>query len=143
MATVGVRELKNRLSEYLRRVAEGEVVIVTDRGRVVAELRPPGLVPDPVPEGFEGMPLRFWQSVASGRIRLGQPGFEDDLGGQRIDRGGVLAPRHAVGTLAGEAAARFPRAVAFVDQVGRARMPLRDHLGKAARKRTHRLFAAI
>ena len=36
---VGVRELKARLSEYVRRARDGEVVLVTDRGRVVAELR--------------------------------------------------------------------------------------------------------
>ena len=43
MKTVGVRELKNRLSEHLRRVRAGESVLVTDRGEVVAELIPPGL----------------------------------------------------------------------------------------------------
>ena len=38
---VGTRELKNRLSYYLRLVkATGEPVFVTDRGAVVAELRP-------------------------------------------------------------------------------------------------------
>ena len=37
---VGTRELKNRLSHYLRQVKQGEVVEVTDRGEVVAELRP-------------------------------------------------------------------------------------------------------
>jgi prevent-host-death family protein len=42
MRSVGVRELKNRLSEYLRRVRLGESVLVTDRGQVVAELLPPG-----------------------------------------------------------------------------------------------------
>ena len=42
MKTVGVRELKNRLSEYLRDVRAGERVLVTDRGEVVAELAPPG-----------------------------------------------------------------------------------------------------
>ncbi len=41
MATVGIRELKNRLSEFLRRVADGERVTVTDRGRPVAVLVPP------------------------------------------------------------------------------------------------------
>lgn len=40
MKEVGIRELKNRLSEYLRLVREGEVVMVTDRGEVIAELRP-------------------------------------------------------------------------------------------------------
>ena len=42
METVGIRELKNRLSAYVRRVQAGDVVLVTDRGRVVAELVPPG-----------------------------------------------------------------------------------------------------
>jgi antitoxin (DNA-binding transcriptional repressor) of toxin-antitoxin stability system len=41
MKTVGVRELKNHLSEYLRRVRLGESVLVTDRGEVVAEFSPP------------------------------------------------------------------------------------------------------
>lgn len=42
MKTVGVRELKNRLSEYLRQAKAGDSVLVTDRGQVVAELSPPG-----------------------------------------------------------------------------------------------------
>lgn len=37
---VGVRELKQRLSEYLERVARGEVIRVTDRGRPKALLTP-------------------------------------------------------------------------------------------------------
>ncbi|TVR52030.1 MAG: prevent-host-death protein [Gemmatimonadales bacterium] len=41
MRTVGVKNLKNRLSEYLRLVAAGETVLVTHRDRVVAELTPP------------------------------------------------------------------------------------------------------
>jgi len=36
---VGTKELKNRLSHYLRKVRDGEIVRVTDRGEVVAELR--------------------------------------------------------------------------------------------------------
>jgi antitoxin (DNA-binding transcriptional repressor) of toxin-antitoxin stability system len=39
--TVGLKVLKNRLSEYIRLVAGGETILVTDRDRVVAELRPP------------------------------------------------------------------------------------------------------
>ena len=42
MKSVGLRELKNRLSEYVREVRSGECVLVTDRGEVVAELLPPG-----------------------------------------------------------------------------------------------------
>lgn len=41
MKAVAVKELKNRLSAYLREVRNGEVVLVTDRGQVVAELRQP------------------------------------------------------------------------------------------------------
>jgi len=41
MKAVAVKELKNRLSAYLREVATGEIVLVTDRGKVVAELRRP------------------------------------------------------------------------------------------------------
>lgn len=42
MLAVGIKTLKNRLSEYVRRVVQGEVVLVTDHDRVVAELRAPG-----------------------------------------------------------------------------------------------------
>ena len=41
MTSVGIRNLKNQLSRYVRRVAAGERVVVTDRGGVVAELVPP------------------------------------------------------------------------------------------------------
>jgi prevent-host-death family protein len=40
MARVGVRELRQRASELLRRVAAGETIEVTDRGRPVALLSP-------------------------------------------------------------------------------------------------------
>jgi prevent-host-death family protein len=40
MATVGVRELRQRASELLRRVEAGETIEVTDRGRPVAVLAP-------------------------------------------------------------------------------------------------------
>ena len=43
MKQVGLRELKNRLSEYVRLVRAGERVLVTDRGQVVAELAPPSV----------------------------------------------------------------------------------------------------
>ena len=40
---VGVRDLKASLSAYLRRVAAGESVVVTDHGRPVARLVPPDM----------------------------------------------------------------------------------------------------
>jgi len=42
MRAVGIKVLKNRLSEYVRLAAGGETILVTDRDKVVAELRPPG-----------------------------------------------------------------------------------------------------
>lgn len=41
MRAVGLKTLKNKLSEYVRLAASGETVLVTDRDRVVAELTPP------------------------------------------------------------------------------------------------------
>jgi antitoxin (DNA-binding transcriptional repressor) of toxin-antitoxin stability system len=40
MKVVGVKQLKARLSEYVRLVKAGETILVTDRDEVVAELRP-------------------------------------------------------------------------------------------------------
>jgi len=61
MKSVGLRELKNRLSEYIRQVRSGEGVVVTDRGEVVAKLIPPG-------QGVEG------RGVASGLEVLARRG---------------------------------------------------------------------
>ncbi len=40
MSSIGIRELRQRASEYLRRVEAGETIEVTDRGRPVALLMP-------------------------------------------------------------------------------------------------------
>jgi prevent-host-death family protein len=40
MQKVGLKTLKNKLSEYVRLAASGETVVITDRGRVVAEIVP-------------------------------------------------------------------------------------------------------
>lgn len=38
---IGLKILKNKLCEYVRRVAQGETILIADRERVVAELVPP------------------------------------------------------------------------------------------------------
>ena len=38
---VGMRDLKNRLSEYFRQVKNGESLIVTERGEIIAQIIPP------------------------------------------------------------------------------------------------------
>ena len=65
MRAVGIRELKNRLSEFIRLGEAGESVIVTDRGTVVAELRPSG--PTTVPPSTEGAE----ELVRTGRATTG------------------------------------------------------------------------
>jgi len=65
---VGLRELKNRLSEYVRQVRRGEEVLVTDRGAVVAELGPPGraAMSGAVPAGLVELATR-------GLVTIGAP----------------------------------------------------------------------
>lgn len=71
MRAVGIRELKNRLSEYLRAVKRGERVLVTDRGQVVAELGPPQAYPEPpVPAGLAAM-------VRENTLQVGLPNSAD------------------------------------------------------------------
>lgn len=65
MSEVGIKALKNRLSEYVRAAAAGETVLVTDRGRVVAELIAP-------------------------RVRAGAPAAEQRLA--ELARQGLLTP---------------------------------------------------
>ena len=75
--TVGVKDLKNNLSHYLRKVAQGQRISVTAHGRLVAELGPPPaarpslsryqqLIADGVitPAIEEGDPLEGWERLA-------------------------------------------------------------------------------
>ena len=66
--TAGIRELKNNLSEYVRRVEGGERVAVTAHGRVVAMLVPP----DDAARGRRR--TRLEEMIADGRAR---PPLED------------------------------------------------------------------
>lgn len=61
MIEVGVKELKDRLSEYLRHVANGERVRVTSRGRAVAEI---------LPAASDPLGPRLRALVAEGRVAL-------------------------------------------------------------------------
>jgi prevent-host-death family protein len=50
--SVGVRELKAHLSEYLREVKNGQIVVITEHGREVARLMPVG---QPVEERLQAL----------------------------------------------------------------------------------------
>lgn len=58
----GIRELKDNLSRYIRRIEAGERVVVTAHGRVVAELIRPAA-------GREGRTSGFERLIASGEVR--------------------------------------------------------------------------
>lgn len=62
VTSTGIRELKDHLSRYIRRIEAGERIAITAHGRVVAELVPPG-------SNTRGTPSRFDELVASGVIR--------------------------------------------------------------------------
>ncbi len=59
MRAVGIKRLKNKLSEHVKLAASGETVLVTDRDRVVAQLGPPspGRSTQP-PDGFVAKGIR-------------------------------------------------------------------------------------
>jgi prevent-host-death family protein len=65
MTSAGIRDLKNNLSRYIRRVAAGERIAVTDHGRTVAELRPPTVPPAGSVRGS-----RYEELLAAGIVRL-------------------------------------------------------------------------
>lgn len=60
MISTGIRELKDRLSHYVRQVEAGRRISVTVHGRVVAELVPPA--------GRTGARARYDELVAAGAI---------------------------------------------------------------------------
>jgi antitoxin (DNA-binding transcriptional repressor) of toxin-antitoxin stability system len=68
MKTVGMHELKNHPSAYVRLVRARERVLITDHGEVVAELRPPE------PIGREAMSYPgLHELVQQGKARPGAP----------------------------------------------------------------------
>jgi hypothetical protein len=80
LKTVGIKDLKNNLSAYLRDVKRGTRVLVSDRNEVVAELHEPGAVyataddPNPVlaawgRAGIVTLPKRPKSPVAKSPIR--------------------------------------------------------------------------
>ena len=71
MKTLGVRELKNRLSAYLRIVEQGERVAVTHRGRIVAELGPPAKAAE------EEAQSDLRRRARAGTVRLSAPNNPD------------------------------------------------------------------
>lgn len=66
---MNIRALKDKLSAYLRDVQHGDVFLITDRGRVVAELRQP----TQNPSAIESIQSREQALVDRGVLKLGLP----------------------------------------------------------------------
>jgi antitoxin (DNA-binding transcriptional repressor) of toxin-antitoxin stability system len=96
MRAVGLKVLKNKLSEYVRLVAGGETVLITDRDRVVAELVPPApgrgqttadvALADAVRQGWLTPPLIGPGGDVPRRPVLTFAVLIDDLAADRSDR---------------------------------------------------------
>ena len=96
MRAVGVKVLKDRLSEYVRLAASGETVLVTDRDRVVAELGPPrpgraatvadALLAEAVREGWVTPPLTSAQGPPPRAPVACWSEIADALGRDRAER---------------------------------------------------------
>jgi prevent-host-death family protein len=67
MTRVGVRELKAHLSEYLRKVRQGENLTITDHGKDIAVLQP-------MPAAENGTRKRLKALEAAGIVTLPKPG---------------------------------------------------------------------
>jgi prevent-host-death family protein len=65
MSTVGVKKLKNELTQYLRRTKKGEEVIVTERGKPIALIQPIRSA-----QNLESREARLAQLAAQGLITL-------------------------------------------------------------------------
>ncbi len=64
--TIGIKELKNKLSAYLREVRTGARILISDRDTVVAELHEPHW--DRSPSVTGNPPLSDW--ISAGTVRL-------------------------------------------------------------------------
>jgi antitoxin (DNA-binding transcriptional repressor) of toxin-antitoxin stability system len=62
MLTVGVRDLKNRLSHYLQYVKEGEKVVITEHNKIIAEIT----LPEKTMER-KLLPLKKIEAIKQGR----------------------------------------------------------------------------
>lgn len=65
MSTVGIKDLKNRLTQYLRRTKGGEEVVVTERGKPIAVIQPISSGARPA-----SREARLAQMAAKGRLTL-------------------------------------------------------------------------
>ena len=96
MKAVGLKVLKNRLSEYVRLASRGEIILVTDRDQVVAELSAPrqdrspsvgdAMLADAVRNGWVRPPLFRNEGIPPRHPKFTFSKVMRDLGSDRADR---------------------------------------------------------
>ena len=96
MKSVGIKVLKNKLSEYVRLAAAGETILITDRDQVVAELTEPraerspiladALLADAVRHGWLKPPVLSRQPLPEAPPVMKLAELLGDLDGDRGDR---------------------------------------------------------
>ena len=65
---IGVRELKARLSEYLRRVKAGHTIVITEHGRTVGRIVPVGQSLDERLQGMRQAGALAWSGKRFRRV---------------------------------------------------------------------------
>ena len=70
MSIVGIKELKNRLTQYLRRTKEGEKIVITERGKPIAVIFS---TKEPLPSS--SVEIKLAELAREGIIRLPQKKF--------------------------------------------------------------------
>ena len=93
MTAVGIRELKNNLSKYVRDVERGKRVAVTAHGRIVAELVPPGTSPK---QKAKKKLSRWERLIAEGKV---QPATEHGDPFEGVDLTPLLKPGEGLAIL--------------------------------------------
>lgn len=86
MTEIGARDLRNRTADVLRRVAAGEQVTITSRGRPVAELVPV--------RNAHRRPIARAELVRRLGITQADPGLRDDLAALAGETTADLGPIH-------------------------------------------------
>jgi antitoxin (DNA-binding transcriptional repressor) of toxin-antitoxin stability system len=96
MKSVGIKVLKNKLSEYVRLAAAGEIILITDRDQVVAELIEPreerspiladAMLADAVRHGWLTPPVMSGQTLPESKPTMTLAELLKDMDGDRGDR---------------------------------------------------------
>ena len=97
MRSIGLKTLKNKLSEYVRLAAGGETALVTDHDRVVAEIAPPSsparssppsdaLLSDVVRQGWMTPPISVGRGPPTRKPVMTVDELLSNLQHDRVDR---------------------------------------------------------